>query len=304
MSPKRFWTEMTWEDFRDGDPGGWIAVLPVAAVEQHGPHLPVGVDSFIAEGYLSRARALFAVVAAGDVSSDAGHRQVGRAYRLSGHADAFRRDARSAPGPRSAKACTARGVEKLVIVNSHGGNSPIIDIVARNLRVRFGMLVVITSWHRLGYPKGLFSEEELLHGIHAGEIETSLMLALKTETVRAEMANAKPATIEMEREFTQLRAGHPAGFGWMAQDLHPSGAVGNAAAGTLDKGEAALDLGARAFVALIEDVHRFDLARLKEGPLGGGFLTQYAVRTGIRATGRRFGYVVSLREYDIMYLAR
>ena len=163
------------------------------------------------------------------------------------------------------------GVEKLVIVNSHGGNSPVIDIVARNLRVRFGMLVVTTSWHRLGYPKGLFSDEELLHGIHAGEIETSLMLALKTETVRAKMPNAKPSTAAMEREFTQLRGSHPAGFGWMAQDLHPSGAAGNAAAGTLDKGEAALDFGARAFVALIEDVHRFDLARLKEGPLGEDF---------------------------------
>ncbi|HEY4863354.1 MAG TPA: creatininase family protein, partial [Xanthobacteraceae bacterium] len=163
------------------------------------------------------------------------------------------------------------GVEKLVIINSHGGNSPIIDIVARNLRVRFGMFVVTTSWHRLGYPKGLFSEEELLHGIHAGEIETSLMLALKTETVRAKMPNAKPSTVAMEREFTQLRTGHPAGFGWMAQDLHPSGAAGNAAAGTLDKGEAALDFGARAFVALIEDVHRFDLARLKDGPLGENF---------------------------------
>src|SRR6266851_1544701 len=163
------------------------------------------------------------------------------------------------------------GVEKLVIINSHGGNSPIIDIVARNLRVRFGMLVVTASWHRLGYPKGLFSDEELAHGIHAGEIETSLMLAIKTETVRGKMPSAKPSTVAMEHEFKQLRAGHPAGFGWMAQDLHPSGAAGNAAAGTLDKGEAALDFGARAFVALIEDVHRFDLARLKEGPLGEDF---------------------------------
>jgi creatinine amidohydrolase len=163
------------------------------------------------------------------------------------------------------------GVEKFVIINSHGGNSSIIDIVARNLRVRFGMFVAIASWHRLGYPKGLFSDEELVHGIHAGEIETSLMLALKTETVRGKMPSAKPTTVAMEREFTHLRAGHPAGFGWMARDLHPSGAAGDASAGTLDKGEAALDRGERAFVALLEDVHRFDLARLKQGPLGEAF---------------------------------
>jgi creatinine amidohydrolase len=270
MSPKRFWTEMTWEDFRDGDPGGWIAVLPVAAVEQHGPHLPVGVDSFIAEGYLARARALLpsslpvTFLPSQSIGKSDEHIAFPGTLTLSAET-AIRAWTEIGESVHRAR------VEKLVIVNSHGGNSPIIDIVARNLRVRFGMLVVTTSWHRFGYPKGLFSDEELLHGIHAGEIETSLMLALKTETVRARMANAKPSTVAMEREFTQLRASHPAGFGWMAQDLHPSGAAGNATAGTLDKGEAALDFGARAFVALIEDVHRFDLARLKEGPLGGGF---------------------------------
>ena len=54
MNPRRYWAEMTWEDFHDGSPSDWIAVLPVAAVEQHGPHLPVGVDTYIAEGYLNR----------------------------------------------------------------------------------------------------------------------------------------------------------------------------------------------------------------------------------------------------------
>jgi creatinine amidohydrolase len=270
MVPKRFWTEMTWEDFRDGDPGGWIAVLPVAAVEQHGPHLPVGVDSFIAEGYLARVRALlpsslpvtFLPLQAVGKSDE--HVAFPGTLTISAET-AIRAWTEIGEGVHRA------GVEKLVIVNSHGGNSPIIDIVARALRVRLGMFVAITSWHRLGYPKGLFSEEEIAHGIHAGEIETSLMLALKTETVRGKMPNAKSVTVAMEREFTQLRAGHPAGFGWMAQDLHPSGAVGNAAAGTLDKGESALDHGARAFVALLEDVHRFDLARLKAGPLGEDF---------------------------------
>ena len=268
MPPKRFWTEMTWEDFREGDPGGWIAVLPVAAVEQHGPHLPVGVDGFIAEGYIARVLALLpsslpaTFLPLQFVGKSDEHLAFPGTLTLSAET-AIRAWTEIGEGVRRA------GVEKLVIVNSHGGNSPVIDIVARNLRVRFGMFVATTSWHRMGYPKGLFSDEELAHGIHAGEIETSLMLAIKTETVRAKMPNAKPSTVEMEREFKHLRAGHPAGFAWMAQDLHPSGVAGNAAAGTLDKGEAALEHGARAFLALLEDVHRFDLARLKEGPLGG-----------------------------------
>jgi creatinine amidohydrolase len=270
MPPKRFWTEMTWEDFRDGDPGGWIAVLPVAAVEQHGPHLPVGVDSFIAEGYLSRARTL---LPSSLPVTFLPLQSIGKSDEHVAFPGTLTLSAESAIRlwTEIGESVHRAGVEKLVIINSHGGNSPVIDIVARNLRIRFGMLVVTGSWHRFGYPKGLFSDEEIAHGIHAGEIETSLMLAIKTETVRGKMPNAKPSTIAMEHEFKQLRAGRPAGFGWMAQDLHPSGAVGNASAGTLDKGEAALDHGARAFVALIEDVHRFDLARLKQGPLGEDF---------------------------------
>jgi creatinine amidohydrolase len=158
-------------------------------------------------------------------------------------------------------------VRKLVIVNSHGGNSPVIDIVAQNLRTRFGMLTVTTSWHRLGYPDGLFSKQEIAHGIHGGEIETSLMLWLKTETVRPDIGDGKSAAAEMERDFKHLRASRPAGFAWMTQDLNPSGVVGNARAGTLEKGAAALDHGAKACVALLEDAQRFDMRRLREGPL-------------------------------------
>lgn len=266
MVPKRYWMEMTTEDFLVGNPADWVAVLPVAAVEQHGPHLPVGVDMFIADGYIHRVMEIL------PQSLPATFLPIQTFGKSDEH--------RSFPGTLTLTAETAirawteigesvyrTGVRKLVIVNSHGGNSPIIDIVARNLRVRFGMLAVTTSWHRLGYPDGLFSKEELVHGIHAGEIETSLMLWLKTETVRPQMENAKPATLAMEREFKYLRAGTPAAFAWMTQDLHPSGAVGNASAATLEKGGAALEYGAKAFVDLLEDVEHFDLGRLREGPL-------------------------------------
>jgi creatinine amidohydrolase len=58
MNPKRFWADMTWQDFQSGNPGEWIAVVPVAAIEQHGPHLPLDVDATIAEGYLARVHKL------------------------------------------------------------------------------------------------------------------------------------------------------------------------------------------------------------------------------------------------------
>jgi creatinine amidohydrolase len=95
------------------------------------------------------------------------------------------------------------------------------------------------------------------------------MLAAYPDLVRRDrIADFAPATVAMEREFTWLRADVPVGFGWMTQDLHASGALGDASLATAQNGEAALDHGARAFVALLEDVARFDLTRLKDGPLG------------------------------------
>ena len=129
------------------------------------------------------------------------------------------------------------------------------------------MLAVHASWGRFGYPEGLFTAAERTHGIHGGDIETSIMLAAYPDLVRREkIADFRPATYAMERDYKHLRADFPAGFGWMTQDLHASGAVGDATLATAEKGEAALDHGARAFVALLRDVEKFDLDGLAPGP--------------------------------------
>jgi creatinine amidohydrolase len=153
-------------------------------------------------------------------------------------------------------------------VTSHGGNVPTIDVVARELRVRHGMLVVTCAWQNFGYPDGLFDPPERQHGIHAGAIETSLMLAAQRDLVRMDKAPvATSATVAMEKAFRWLRLSRPAGFGWMTQDLHESGAVGDATAASAERGEAAFAHGARAFVELLGDVDRFDMAGIKAGPL-------------------------------------
>lgn len=257
---------MTWEDFRASNVARWIAVLPVAAVEQHGPHLPLGTDGFIAGGYLARVLTLT------PESLPVTFLPVQWIGKSDEHL-AF-------PGTLTLSAETAirawteigesvhrAGVRKLVMVSSHGGNSAVMDIVVRELRVRLGMLAVAAGWSRFGYPDKLFTDVERSHGIHGGAIETSLMLALQAGTVRNdELADFKPGTIAMEREFMRLRADRPSGFGWMTQDLNPTGALGDATAAAKEKGEAALEHGARAFVELLQDVDRFDLKRLKEGP--------------------------------------
>ena len=267
--PERDWMEMTWQEIAEAGAATarWIAVLPLAAVEQHGPHLPLGVDTFIAEAYLARVRKIlpdelpvtFLPVQRIGVSVE--H----LAY----------------PGTLSLSAATAiaawtelgeslarAGLRKLVLITSHGGNVAAMELVARDLRTRFRMLAITVGWHRFGYPENTFSSEEKKHGIHGGDIETSLMLAAMPETVRSEKApKATPATVDMAREFRWLGAYRPAGFAWMTQDLHATGAIGDATLATAAKGEAALARGAEAFVELLREVDRFELARLRVGPL-------------------------------------
>jgi creatinine amidohydrolase len=260
---------MTWIDLADADTRRWIAVLPVAAVEQHGPHLPLGVDSYIAEAYLARVHEL--------LPDDLPVTFL--PVQKLGQSD----EHKAFPGTLSLSASTTiatytdigeslrrAGLRKLVIVTSHGGNVAAMEIAARDLRVRHKMLVVTAAWHRFGYPPGTFERAEQRHGVHAGDVETSLMLAGHGDTVRMENAeNFVPATVAMAEDFKWLSAFRPIGFGWMTQDLHPSGALGDARLATAAKGEAALRHGAQGFVELLRDVDRFDLARLADGPLDG-----------------------------------
>jgi creatinine amidohydrolase len=265
--PKRNWMEMTWQEVAGAETARWIAVLPLAAVEQHGPHLPLGVDTYIAEAYLARVQSIlpadlpvtFLPVQRVGVSAE--HLSYPGTLTLSP-------TTAIAVWTELGESLARAGVRKLVLVTSHGGNVAAMELVATDLRARLGMLAVTVGWHRFGYPDGVFSTEEKKHGIHGGDIETSLMLAAMPKTVRTEkVPNATPATIAMAREFKWLGAYRPAGFAWMTQDLNPSGAVGDATLATAQKGEAALAQGAQAFVELLREIDRFDLARLREGPL-------------------------------------
>lgn len=255
----RFWMDLSTHDFSTRDMSRAIAVLPVAAIEQHGPHLPVGVDTLIGQAYLDRMMKL--VPEELDV------------LVLPVQAIGKSNEHLAFPGTLTFSAQTLiqawfeigesvnrAGCRKLVFVNSHGGNVAVIDIVARELRVKLGMVAVSAAWHRLGYPAGAFSASELLHGIHGGEVETALMLAARPDLVDMDEArDFMPRTVGMERDFTHLRAIQPVGFGWMAQDIHEAGAIGNAAAADAARGEASLAYGAAAFVELLRDVDRFEL---------------------------------------------
>lgn len=240
-----------------------IAVLPLGATEQHGPHLPFGTDTIIAEGVAARTKALLppgldvAFLPVEPVGYSVEHMDIAGTRTL-----AFDEAIHRWIG--IGEACLERGVRRFVMLNAHGGNSPLMTVVATELRVRHAMLAVATSWTRFGYPPEIVSPREKALGIHGGLIETSVMLALRPDLV--DMARAKdfPSAQEgFERDFRHLRAYGPHAFGWKMADLTPDGVTGNAAAATAEAGEAILDHAARGFAELLDDVARFDIALLK-----------------------------------------
>ena len=220
--PKRDWMEMTWREI-DGAGAAtarWIAVLPL------GRGRAAWAASAARRRYLHR-RSLSGARARHPAGSAAGHLSAGAEIGVSVEHLAY-------PGTLTVSAATAiaawteigeslarAGLRKLVLVTSHGGNVAAMESVARDLRARRDMLAVTVGWHRFGYPEGTFSREEKRHGIHGGDIETSLMLAAKPETVRMDKRRTRrPATVAMAQEFKWLGAYRPAGFAWMTQDLN------------------------------------------------------------------------------------
>ncbi|HKG99784.1 MAG TPA: creatininase family protein [Bradyrhizobium sp.] len=264
--PPRDWIDIHWPEISGAEPARWIAVLPLAATEQHGPHLPLGTDVMIAEAYLARVRELL------PESIPATFLPVQPIGISTEHVDY--------PGTLSlpteialktwmalGESIARAGIKKLVMVTSHGGNSAAMTLVAQDLRAQHGIVAVTTGWSRFGAPEGLFSADELRHGIHGGAVETSIMLARYKQHVRSDaIANFRSTGVAMEQDYRWLSAHRPAAFAWQAHDLHPSGAVGDATQASAEKGERLLDHGARAFCELLADVNKFDPQTLSGRP--------------------------------------
>lgn len=271
----RFWADWSTRDFAQQRDSGsidqLIAVLPVAATEQHGPHLPLCVDSALVDGVIAAALphlaadvpALFLPTQAVGLSPE--HARFAGTLTLK--AETVIR-----LWTDIGESVAACGVKKLVLLNSHGGQVGVMDIVARDLRARLGMLVYGVNWFGLPLvgPGGedvnaLFSDHEHRFGIHAGDIETSMMLALAPEQVdMAKAQNFASTSEDRAKRFDVLGNGKSAKLGWQMQDYNPQGAVGNAAVASADKGSRVLDAAGRALARLLAEVHQLPLSTLTD----------------------------------------
>jgi creatinine amidohydrolase len=265
MLPRRHWHEMTSKEFAALEaPEDVVALLPLGAVEQHGPHLPLGVDGGIVEGILGAAVGLMPpglsvlVMPTLPFGASLGHGGYPGTLGLS--AETLMR-ALAEIGESVHRA----GLRKLVVLNACAGQGAALDMAARELRVRLGMLVVPCPWWGLGLPEAVFPPAELAHGVHGGAVETSMMMHLRPDLVRkGELRHFESLGVEAEREFRFLSATGRVAFAWAAQDLNPLGACGDARLAEAGRGEALLAHAAHALVDLLAEVERFPLDALRD----------------------------------------
>ena len=261
-----FWADHTARDFAHLDAPRTVAVLPVAAIEQHGPHLPLSVDTTLVNGVIAATLPHLAC----DLSVlFLPTQQVGKSNEHARYPGTLTLSATTliANWMELGACVAATGIKKLVLFNSHGGQVSVMDIVARDLRAAHDMLVFSSNWYTLGLPDGLISAHEMRFGIHAGDLETSMMLALVPQFVDMQYAENFVSSSEARAaNYPQLGNGMAAKLGWQTQDLNPKGAAGNAAAATAEKGRVALDYVGQQFAALLGEIAQLPLDTLNDGP--------------------------------------
>jgi creatinine amidohydrolase len=261
----RYWTDMTTTEFAALDPERCLAVLPVAATEQHGPHLAVSTDIVVNEALLAAALgrlpagAEAVVLPLQPVGVSPEHGDFAGTLSLS-HETLIRVLIEIARG------VAAAGLRKLVLFNSHGGQSHVMDIAAQKIRRKHRILVFPVNAYRFWDTAGAFGAAEAAHGIHAGAAETSIMLSAAPGRVRREAIAAHLSLSQhMERHYRRLRPyGRTGSFAWQMQDLSATGAVGDATLATAEAGAALIEEAGTAIAELFADMATLPSAEILE----------------------------------------
>lgn len=257
IPPERFFPYLTWTEIDSlSDKENIVIIQPIGAIEQHGPHLPIAVDSAISLGVLGKTLSKL-------------ERNI-PAYALpclyygkSNEHDGF-------PGTITLKAETLlsvikemaasiyqAGFRKLVLMNSHGGQPQIMEIAARDLHQEHPDFAVfpLFTWRVPNIAGELLTPQELTYGIHAGDAETSIMLALLPERVRMEKAVKEYPSPLPQDSLLSMEGKLP--FAWLTRELTKTGVMGDATVATFEKGEQILNSVADGWVQVIKDIYNF-----------------------------------------------
>lgn len=259
MGLQGYWADQKAPLFKDL-PADLIVVQPIGAIEQHGPHLPLSVDRDLVDAVVTRSFEYLKnhqnvlVLPSLSVTKSGEHDQ--HPGTLSLKADTLLAVLRDI-GASLARA----GVERLVFLNGHGGNTAALDIAARDLRISHQMIVATCAWSSFADAKAIYDPAEYALDIHAGDSETSAMLAARPELVDLSLAkNFSSAISSWQSDFKFIGlTGQAAKPGWIINDLNDDGACGNAAAATREKGEQLLNSAAQNFCLFLAEFARFDL---------------------------------------------
>ncbi len=267
--PERFLPYLSWAEIAElPDRENTVIVLPAGSTEQHGPHLPCAVDTIIAAGVVGHAlrrvpREVPAyAMAPVTYGKSEEHLHFPGTVTLTG-------ETLLATMIEIGESVYRAGFRKLLIVNGHGGQPQVMEIAARELRLRHGDYIVLPhfTW-RLPHVAGRYlSERERRLAMHAGHAETAMLLALAPDTVHMEraVANYPP-------EFpSKLLSpdGRPA-CAWTARDFGPSGIIGDPLPATREQGEAILDSLAASWAQAIAELHALKWVERDELTWGRG----------------------------------
>lgn len=262
-----WWQDRTPQEIAALAAADGVALLPLAAIEQHGEHLPLSTDLDIALGLvdaaLPRVRAGVPVCVLPPLA-------VGLSLEHSAFAGtlSLRPETALAVMVELGERVAAAGFRRLVLFNSHGGNKALVDLAALKLRVECRMLVVRANYFRFAPPPDALPADELRHGLHGGALETAMMLHLAPAKVRSgRVGNFDSLGRHLAAAGRLLGPEGEAGFAWMAQDLNPCGATGDARLATPALGDRLVQHFAGQLARLVEEAHAFDLARLDGGAL-------------------------------------
>lgn len=250
------WADLTAPEFAALDLAQAVAILPIGAIEQHGPHLSMGVDRDLTLAALNRALPLIdpalTVLALPVQAIGKSTEHLAFPGTLTLSADTLLRVLQDVAG-----SVARTGIRRLMFLNGHGGNRALLELACRDLRAEFGLITAHVAWDDLAGAEAIVGADEAANGLHAGDVETSAMLAAHPDRVRMGEAAAFGSThLGWRNQHPDLGLG-TVRLGWLMRDLNPLGAIGNASVGTAEKGHRLLDTAAGNLACAIAEFAAF-----------------------------------------------